>query len=76
MVETTPNTQTKTKKSGLKMVVVIAMTFTALAGLIVALGFKEIVSIELMLLMLIGLLGLYLAFGIMAAVYRLISKLE
>ncbi|MBT5031967.1 MAG: hypothetical protein HOM55_06700 [Proteobacteria bacterium] len=58
------------------MVVVIAMTFTALAGLIVALGFKEIVSIELMLLMLIGLLGLYLAFGIMAAVYRLISKLE
>ena len=58
------------------MVVGIAMTFTALAALIIALGFKEIVSIERMLLMLIGLLGLYVAFGIMAAVYRLISKLE
>jgi hypothetical protein len=54
----------------------IAASFAGLAGTIVFLSEAKIISFELALLMLVALLGLYVGFGILIAVYRLISKLD
>jgi len=60
----------------LKIVAGIAASFIALAGTIVFLSEAKIISFEMAKLMLVALFGMYLGFGILIAVYRLISKLE
>lgn len=60
----------------LKIVAGIAGSFLGLAGTIIYLLAAKIISSGLAILMLVGLVGLYVGFGILIAVYRLISKLD
>ena len=60
----------------LKAVAGIAVSFTGLAGTILLLSDMKIISLEVAKLMLVALLGMYVGFGILIAVYRLIGKLE
>jgi hypothetical protein len=60
----------------LKVVAGIAVSFVGLAGTIIYLLAAKIISAGVAKLMLVGLVGLYVGFGILIAVYRLISKLD
>lgn len=64
------------KKRALQIVVGIAASFAGLAGTIIFLSVAKIVSVEMAMLMLAALLGLYVGFGVLVAVYRLIRRLE
>ncbi len=64
------------KRGTLKIVAGIAASFTGVAGIIIFLSVNKIISFEMTILMLVTLFGLYIGFGILIAVYRLISKLE
>ena len=59
-----------------KAVVGIAASFIGLAGTIIFLSEMTIISFEMAKLMLVALLGMYVGFGILIAVYRLIGKLK
>jgi xanthosine utilization system XapX-like protein len=52
------------------------MSFTGLAGVIIFLLVREIITVQMALLMLVGLVAMYVGFGILVAVWRLIGKLE
>ena len=60
----------------LKAVAGIAVSFTGLAGTIILLSEMKIISFEMAKLMLVALLGMYVGFGILIAIYRLIRDLE
>ena len=60
----------------LKVVAGIVVSFTGLAGTIIFLSAEEIISLAMTMLMLVALVGMYVGFGILIAVYRLINKLE
>ena len=62
--------------SALKVAAGIAVSFIGFAGTIIYLLAAKIISSGLAILMLAGLVGLYVGFGILIAVYRLISKLD
>jgi hypothetical protein len=62
--------------STLKIALGMAALFTGLAGTVILLMVNRVVSIPVALLMLTALLGMYVGFGILILVYRLISKLE
>jgi len=64
------------KNRTLKVVAGIAASFTGLAGTIIFLSAAKIISLGMAILMLVALVGMYVGFGILIAVYRLISKLE
>ena len=64
------------KNRTLKVVAGIVVSFAALVGTIIFLLAAKIVSPTVAVLMLVALLGLYLGFGVLIAVYRLVSKLE
>jgi hypothetical protein len=64
------------RKRTLKVVAAIAASFTLLVGTIIFLLQAKIVSFVMAKLMLVALLGLYLGFGILIAIYRWIDKLE
>jgi hypothetical protein len=64
------------KNRTLKVVAGIAALFIGLVGTIVFLLEKKIISFELAILMLVALLAMYVGFGILIAVYRLMGKLE
>ena len=64
------------KRGTLIVVAGIATSFIGLAGLIILLSVNKIVSFEMSILMLVALFGLYIGFGILIAVYRLVSKLK
>ena len=64
------------KNRALKVVAGIAASFIALVGTIIFLLEARIVSFEVAILMLVALLAMYLGFGILIAVYRLVGKLE
>ena len=57
-------------------VVGIAASFIGLAGTIIFLSEMKIISFEMAKLMLVALLGMYVGFGILIAIYRLIGKLK
>jgi hypothetical protein len=64
-------------KSGTpKILAGLAASFTGLAGAIIFLLVTKTVSAAMGILMLVALVGMHLGFGILIAVYRLISKLE
>ena len=52
------------------------LLFTALVGAILALLIAKVITFPLALLMLIALLGLYLGFGVLIAVWRFVAKLQ
>jgi hypothetical protein len=54
----------------------IAASFIALVATIIFLSQTKIISVEVAKLMLVALLGMYVGFGILIAVYRLIGKLK
>lgn len=54
----------------------IVVSFIGLAGTIIFLWGTKVISFEMAMLMLVALLGMYIGFGILIAVYRLIAKLE
>ena len=58
------------------IVAAIVVSFTGLAGTIIILSEAKIISFPMAMLMLVALLGMYIGFGILIAVYRLIGKLE
>jgi xanthosine utilization system XapX-like protein len=60
----------------LKIVAGIVVSFTGLVGTIILLSVTKIISSAMAMLMLVALLGMYIGFGILIAVYRLIGKLE
>ena len=60
----------------LKVVAGIVVSFAGLVGAIIFLAAAEIVSFEVAKLMLVALLAMYIGFGFLIAVYRLIGKLE
>jgi len=64
------------KNRTLKIIAVIVASFTVFSGTIIFLSEKKIISYEMAILMLVALLGMYIGFGILIAVYRLIGKLE
>jgi hypothetical protein len=64
------------KNRTLKVVAGIAVSFTGLVGTIIFLLEKKIISFEMAILMFVALLGMYVGFGILIAVYRLMGKLE
>jgi hypothetical protein len=64
------------RNTTLKVVAGIVVSFTSLAGTIILLLVTKIISFAMAMLMLVALLGMYIGFGILIAVYRLIGKLE
>ena len=60
----------------LKAIAGIAASFIGLVGTIILLSIMKIISFEVAKLMLVALVGMYVGFGILIAVYRLIRKLE
>ena len=64
------------KRRTLGVVAGIAASFTGFVGTIVLLLQTQKVSFETAMLMLVALLGMYIGFGILIAVYRLVGKLE
>ncbi len=60
----------------LKTVAGIVVSFVGLAGTILYLLAAGKISFEMAMLMLVGLLAMYVGFGVLIAVYRLISKLD
>ena len=60
----------------LKIVAGIVVSFAGLAVTIIVLLAAEIISFGVAMLMLVALLGMYIGFGILIAVYRLIGTLE
>jgi hypothetical protein len=64
------------KNRTLKVIAGIAASFTGLVGTIILLSETKIISFEMAMLMFVALLGMYIGFGVLIAVYRLIGKLE
>jgi hypothetical protein len=64
------------KSRTLKVVAGIAASFIGLVGTIILLSEMKIISLEMAKLMLVALLAMYVGFGILIAIYRLIAKLE
>jgi len=60
----------------LKVAAGIAASFIGLVGTIIFLSIMKIISVEVAKLMLVALVGMYIGFGILIAVYRLIRNLE
>jgi hypothetical protein len=58
------------------VVAAIVVSFTGLVGTIVILLASKIISFEMAMLMIVALLGMYIGFGFLIAVYRLIGKLD
>jgi len=59
-----------------RSVILVAALFVVVAlGIFIA-AFLQYLSVQLALLLLIALLGLYLGFGVLIAVYRFTSKLK
>jgi hypothetical protein len=60
----------------LKAVLGIAVSFAVLVGMIIFMSQMRIISFEIAKLMLVALLGMYVGFGILIAVYRLMARLK
>ena len=54
----------------------VAASFIAFAVTIMLLSDAGVVTFQMALLMLVALFGLYLGFGVLIAVYRVVSKLD
>ena len=64
------------KKQVLIVSAAIAVSFAGFVGAIILLMTRRIVTYEMAMLMLAALVGLYVGFGVLIAVYRLMRKLE
>ena len=64
------------RKKALIAGVCIAVSFAALAGTIVFLAQMEIIGVAMAKLLLVALLGMYVGFGFLIAVYRVVDRLR
>ena len=64
------------KRKTLKIIAGIAASFIGLVGTIIFLAVNKTITFELAKLMLVALFGLYVGFGFLIAVYRLVEKLD
>ena len=64
------------RRRTLRIVAGIVASFAGLVGTIILLSEMKIVTFEMAKLMLVALLAMYVGFGVLIAVYRLIAKLE
>src|SRR5215471_7822753 len=64
------------RKKTLRTAAGVVASFVALAGAIMVLLRTQSISVEMAKLMLVALLGLYVGFGVLIAVYRFIGKLD
>lgn len=64
------------KRKTLAAVLAIVVSFLGLIVLIMVLLANKVVTLQMATLMLIGMLGLYVGFGILIAIYRLVAKLD
>ena len=62
--------------SSLKILTAVAASFTALVLLALGLASASLISFPLALLMCVALVGLYVGFGILILVARMVSKLR
>jgi hypothetical protein len=60
----------------LKIAAGIATSFTGLVATIVFLLAREIVTVQMALLMLVALVAMYVGFGVLIALWRLVGKLD
>jgi hypothetical protein len=60
----------------LQVIAGVVVAFCALVGTIIYLARIRVITIDMAILMLIGLLGIYIGFGIMIFAYRFVQKLE
>jgi len=65
-----PNARTKWAVAG------VIVVFFGLAATVIAVRLSGAISGQMALLMLVALIGLYIGFGIMFAVYRFVRDLE
>ena len=63
-------------KKTLAVVLGSVVSFLGLIVVIVMLLATRVVTVQMATLMLVGLLGLYVGFGILIAIYRLVAKLD
>ena len=63
-------------RRNIRVFAAIVISFVALASTIVVLAGVQIIGAVMAKLMLVALLGMYVGFGVLIAVYRLIGKLE
>ena len=68
-------TSTMKKNQTLKTVAGFVILFFVLAGITIYLSATGKITFHVALLMLFALLGLYVGFGVLIAVYRLVNKL-
>ena len=64
------------KYGKLKIVAGLAVLFVGLVATVLFLLAKQVITFQMALLVFIALLGLYFGFGVLAAVYRFIEKLD
>jgi len=64
------------KLTTLRVALAFAVFFGGLAVTVVMLMVTRVISIQVALLMLVAILAMYIGFGILALVYKLINKLE
>ena len=64
------------KHRTLKIVAGVAASFIVLFGAVVLLLVANLITPQMALLMFVALLGLYVGFGVLIAVYRLVRGLE
>jgi len=64
------------KRKALRIVATVGGSFIGLVGTIVALLLMKKLSFATAMLMLVALVAMYIGFGVLTAVYRLVGKLE
>ena len=64
------------RRRTLRIVVAIAASFAGLVGTIIFLSGMKLITFEVAKLMVVAVLAMYVGFGVLIAVYRLIAKLE
>jgi hypothetical protein len=64
------------KHASLRRLAWAAWSFTLLAATVIGLTVMHVVTFQLGLLMLVGLVGLYFGLGVLVLVYRFVAKLS
>lgn len=60
----------------LKIAAAVGLSFTALIVAVLVLLAKHVISYQMALLIFVAMLGLYLGFGVLIAVYRFVGRLD
>ena len=64
------------RRRAIRVIAGIAASFAGLAGVIIILLGMDVIGLVMAKLMLVALLGMYVGFGVLFAVYRLMGKLD